>query len=113
RNKITNLGGTPIFENVYWYSGFQTAMMTDAGYPVGQFYGYVMDGIFKSKEEILNHAVQIPDDDDPTRNKIERTTGVWLGDIKWRDLNKDGKINSEDQTVIGDPNPDWTFGFNN
>lgn len=113
RNKVTDVGGNPIYRNLYWYSGFQTAMMTAKDYPVGQFYGYVMDGIFTSKQEILDHAVQIPDDADASRNKIERTTGVWLGDIKWRDLNGDGKINSDDQTVIGDPNPAWTFGFNN
>jgi len=117
---VTSVGGPPIFEQLYWYSGFETSTMTTAGYPVGQFYGYIADGIFTSKEEILGHAVQIPDDnyvptsdDDPGINKIERTTGLWLGDIKWRDLNGDGVINSDDQTVIGDPNPDWTFGFNN
>lgn len=120
RNEVTSVGGPPIFEQLYWYSGFETSTMTTAGYPVGQFYGYIADGIFTSKEEILSHAVQIPDDnyvptsdDDPGINKIERTTGLWLGDIKWRDLNGDGVINSDDQTVIGDPNPDWTFGFNN
>jgi TonB-linked SusC/RagA family outer membrane protein len=113
RNKVTNMGGYPIFNALYWYTGFQTATMTNAGYPVGQFYGYVMDGIFKSKQEILDHAVQIPSDEDPMKNKIERTTGVWLGDIKWKDLNGDGKITSEDQKVIGNPNPKFTFGFNN
>jgi len=113
RNMVTNMGGYPIFNALYWYTGFQTATMTNAGYPVGQFYGYVMDGIFQTKEEIQNHAVQIASDEDPTKNKIERTTGVWLGDIKWKDLNGDGKITSEDQKVIGDPNPDFTFGFNN
>jgi TonB-linked SusC/RagA family outer membrane protein len=113
RNEVTDIGGTPIFRNLYWYSGFQTATMTATGYPVGQFYGYVMDGIFTSKQEILDHAVQIPDDGDPNINKIERTTGVWLGDIKWKDLNGDGLINTDDQTVIGDPNPDLTYGFNN
>jgi hypothetical protein len=107
------MGGYPIFNALYWYTGFQTATMTNAGYPVGQFYGYVADGIFKSKQEILEHAVQIPSDEDPMTNKIERTTGVWLGDIKWKDLNGDGKITSEDQKVIGNPNPDFTFGFNN
>jgi TonB-dependent starch-binding outer membrane protein SusC len=113
RNEVTDIGGNPIFNNLYWYSGFQTATVTNAGFPVGQFYGYVMDGIFKTKEEILAHAVQIPSDEDPDLNKIERTTGVWLGDIKWKDINNDGRITSEDQTVIGDPNPDFTFGLNN
>lgn len=119
RNRVTDMGGTTIFRNLYWYPGFETATMTRAGYPVGQFYGYVMEGIFTSKEEILNHAVQIQAPNSVTEenpngvNLIERTQGVWLGDIKWKDLNGDGVIDSRDQTVIGDPNPDFTFGFNN
>ena len=38
---------------------------------------------------------------------------MWIGDIKFEDLNGDGVINEDDQTVIGNPNPDFTFGFNN
>lgn len=122
RNEVTDIGGSPMFQALYWYTGFETSTITNAGYPVGQFYGYIMDGIFTSKDEILNHAVQIvdpatqPTDDEPNlvpTNLIERTTGVWLGDIKWRDINNDGVINSDDRTIIGDPNPDFTFGFNN
>jgi TonB-dependent starch-binding outer membrane protein SusC len=120
RNKVTTLPGSPLRNNIYWYTGFQNANITTVGYPVGQFYGYVMEGIFTSKQEILDHAVQIPDaayvpvdEKDPGQNLIDRTTGVWLGDVKWKDINGDGKINSDDQTIIGDPNPNWTFGFNN
>lgn len=111
RNKIKELAGAALREHIYWYTGFQNATLTEVGYPVAQFYGYVADGIFTSKEEILGHAVQIAGPDG--RNLIERTTGVWLGDIKWKDINGDGVINSDDRTVIGDPNPDWTFGLNN
>jgi TonB-dependent starch-binding outer membrane protein SusC len=113
RNKVTEMQSTTLFRNIYWYTGFETASMTRAGYPVGQFYGYVSEGLFTSAQEILEHAVQIESDGDASVNKIERTTGVWLGDIKWKDLNNDGRITSADQTVIGDPNPDFTFGFNN
>lgn len=119
RNSVTDMGGTTIFRNLYWYPGFETATMTRAGYPVGQFYGFVMEGIFTSPEEILNHAVQIqaPNSVTPENpngvNLIERTQGLWLGDVKWKDVNGDGVIDSRDQTVIGDPNPDFTFGFNN
>lgn len=113
RNKVTDMGGTLLTRNLYWYTGFETATRTQVGYPVGQFYGYVSEGIFKSKQEILDHAVQIPADGNPNVNKIERTTGVWLGDIKWKDLNGDGKITTADQTFIGNPNPKFTFGFNN
>jgi hypothetical protein len=114
------LAGDDLRRNLYWYTGFETASVTSEGYPVGQFYGYVMDGIFTSKDEILTHAVQIPDpsyvpvnEEDPGINYIERSAGLWLGDVKWRDVNGDGRIDTEDQTYIGDPNPDWTFGLNN
>ena len=120
RNKITGLVGNDLVEALYWYTGFETATRTTVGRPVGQFYGYVMDGIFTSKEEILNHAVQIADEsyvptdeNDPGQNLIERSVGLWLGDVKWKDINGDGVINDDDQTFIGDPNPDFTFGFNN
>jgi len=46
-------------------------------------------------------------------NYVHRTDGVWIGDVKYKDLNGDGVINSEDQTFIGNPNPKFTFGFNN
>tara|TARA_Y100000310_G_C20700347_1_gene829140 strand:- start:1983 stop:5141 length:3159 start_codon:yes stop_codon:yes gene_type:complete len=111
RNKVVDIGGAQYFQNLYWYTGFQTATTTLADYPVGQFYGYVMEGIFTSKEEIENHAVQIDNGDGA--NLIDRTTGLWLGDVKWKDVNGDGYITAEDQTIIGDPNPDFTFGFNN
>ncbi len=54
------------------------------GQPLGKFWGLISDGV------------------DPQ-----------TGDIKYRDLNGDGKINSSDKTYIGDPNPDFTFGFTN
>ncbi len=119
RNMVTSMPGNPILRSVYWYTGFQTATRTYTGTPVGQFYGYVMEGIFTSKEEIENHATQIlapgtvTTEDPGGQNLIEKTTGLWLGDVKWKDVNGDGVIDSNDQTIIGDPNPDWSFGFNN
>ncbi len=68
------------------------------GKPIGAFYGYVAEGIFKSEEEIQNHAMQ------------ERRTGV--GDLKFKDLNLDGVINSADQTTLGFALPDFTYGIN-
>ena len=113
RNEVIDLGGVQLFDPIYWYTGFQTSSATVPGRPIGQFFGFVMDGVFTSAEEIVNHAVQIPSDEDPAVNKIDRTTGLWLGDIKWKDLNDDGVIDNNDQTVIGDPNPDFSFGLNN
>lgn len=69
----------------------------EAGFPIGYFYGLKTDGIFQTQEEIDNHAVQ------------ENATP---GDIRFVDMNGDGIITSDDRTNIGDPIPDFTFGFN-
>jgi len=105
--------------NLYWYSEFQTATMTSINYPLGVFYGYQTEGLFTDQEDILNHAVQIVDpnsitDEDPNgKNLVDKNAGVWVGDVKFKDLNGDGVINTNDQSVIGDPNPKFTFGLNN
>lgn len=71
--------------------------ITKVGHTIGSFYGYIADGIFQSQEEIDNHAEQ-EDDTAP-------------GDIRYVDVNRDGKINQNDLTVIGKPLPDATFGL--
>jgi len=73
------------------------------GQPVGQFYGFVTDGLFRSMEQ-LNGANQ---------GLVIAPNGTWLGDIKYKDLTPDGVIDDKDLTFIGDPNPDFTFGITN
>lgn len=121
RNEVLSIAddSRPYYQNLYWYSEFQTATITTPGQPIGVFYGYVMDGLFTDEEDILNHAVQVPADGSVTSenpngvNLVDKTSGVWIGDVKFRDLNGDGVINTDDQRVIGNPNPDFTFGINN
>ena len=72
---------------------------TVEGEPIGQFFGFVTDGIFQSLEEI---------DESPFQE-----AGTRPGDIKFKDLNDDGVINEEDRTTIGNPNPDWTINMTN
>ena len=72
-------------------------MKSVVGHPMGAQVGYVADGIFKSQEEIDNHAVQ---------------EGAGLGRIRWKDLNGDGKITEADQDWIYNPTPDFTWGLN-
>lgn len=67
------------------------------GHPIGVFYGYVADGIFRTSDEVLNHANQ---------------SGKGLGRIKYRDLDNSGTIDDKDMCVIGDPNPDLSLGLN-
>lgn len=115
RNKVVALDNDAriYWRNLYWYSEFQTATRTGVGLPLGQFYGYQTDGLFTSQEDILGHAVQIPDPANEGKNLVDKRTGVWIGDVKFKDINGDGVINTQDQTIIGNPNPDFTMGLNN
>lgn len=115
RNKVVALDNDAriYWRNLYWYSEFQTATRTGVGLPLGQFYGYQTEGLFTSQEDILNHAVQIADPSREGKNLVDKRTGVWIGDVKFKDVNGDGVINTNDQTIIGNPNPDFTIGFNN
>ncbi len=92
-NKITALPTTVAANGTFGGNGVKSVV----GHPMGAQVGYVADGIFKSQEEIDNHATQ---------------EGAGLGRIRWKDLNGDGKITEADQDWIYDPVPDFTYGFN-
>lgn len=67
------------------------------GFPLGYFWGYKTAGVFQNQQQIDAYGIQ------PT---------AVPGDVIYQDLNGDGKIGGdEDKTMIGDPNPDYTFGF--
>lgn len=91
-NKMTYLP-----ESVKYSYGGNGSYDTVLGRPYGSFYGYVADGIFKSREELDAHCKQ---------------DGKALGRIRYRDLNNDGTINDKDRTWIGDPFPDFSYGLN-
>lgn len=93
RNKITALPTTVAANGTFGGNGVKSVI----GHPMGAQIGYVADGIFKSQEEIDNHATQ---------------EGAGLGRIRWKDLTGDDKITEADQTWIYNPVPDFTYGFN-
>ena len=93
RNKITKLPATVAANGTFGGNGVKSVI----GHPMGAQVGYVADGIFKSQEEIDNHATQ---------------EGAGLGRIRWKDLNGDGKITEADQDWIYNPVPDFTYGLN-
>ncbi len=97
KNKVVSLGaGTSIInllENVY-YSG--TFVRTMPGLPMSHFYGHISDGIFQTQAEIDAHAKQ---------------TGAKPGDVRFRDINGDGVVDANDRTNIGDPWPNFDYGF--
>ncbi len=73
------------------------AARTTAGFPIGYFYGYVHDGIYQSNTDIL-------------RGPSSQIGIVMPGDIRFKDVNGDGQITTDDRTVIGNPTPDFIYG---
>lgn len=114
KNKVVALNDDSqvLYGNVDWYAPFQTVTMFKTGQPMGVFYGYETEGFFMNEADIIGHATQTGGNV-PYANRIDKDSGAWVGDIKFRDQNGDGVIDEKDQKVIGDPNPDVTFGFTN
>lgn len=81
------------------------AIQHPGGYPINEFYGFVTAGVFQNQKEVDSWAVQVPGADANNRTSP--------GDIKFRDLNNDGKIDDNDRTFIGNPNPRFIFAMNN
>lgn len=94
----TNEDGTAkIFGGGYFNGQSQTVTVFQKGYTPGYFYGYKTNGLFQSADEIAKSPSQ---------------PGAQPGDIKYVDVNGDGKITSADQTYIGNPFPKFTLGWN-
>ena len=70
---------------------------TVVGEPIGSFYGYIVEGVYQSYTEKLSSPVN-----------TEFSYGP--GDLKYKDINGDGKINTADKTIIGNPTPDFIYG---
>jgi len=105
RNEVTALQSDDAFldRNIGF---FDTATRTIVGEPAGRFFGFEVEGIFTSEEELRNSAL-------PEGNPIDEDQGTWIGDLKFKDQNGDGVINAQDRTFIGDPQPSFTYGFTN
>lgn len=93
RNKVTKLP-TDV-ENSYGGNGKGDNIL---GHPINSFYGYIADGLFQTEEDIKNHATQ--------------NGGEGLGRIRYRDLDRNGRIDEDDRTWIGSPHPDFMYGLN-
>jgi TonB-linked SusC/RagA family outer membrane protein len=100
-NKVTNLGSGRT--ELDWLGGGLGGAVTwmESGQPYGFFYGYKTDGIFQNQSEIDSYTKD--------GNKIQ--PNAVPGDVRYKDLDGDGTISDGDRTVIGDQNPNWTYGF--
>jgi TonB-dependent starch-binding outer membrane protein SusC len=94
RNKVLALGpeGDPIIVGNH---------ITEVGGVLGSFYGWVFDGIFQNWDEVNSYATYAGGKD------------PWPGDVRFRDVNGDGVISSEDRTNIGNNQPDFVYGWTN
>lgn len=101
RNKVESLGSGANIPGKGIHLGYYTYTMTEPGMPIGYFYGYKTDGVFQTQEEIDNYK----------NNGQVVMPGAKPGDLKFKDLNGDGKLDDEDRTMTGNPHPDFTFGL--
>ena len=95
-----------------WYDNWSQSWTQRAavGMQPWLFRGYIAEGLFQSAEEIAASAVRV----DNSGNRIPTDpTGVWIGDVKYRDVNGDGIIDFNDETNIGNPWPKLFGGFTN
>ncbi|MFB9110129.1 SusC/RagA family TonB-linked outer membrane protein [Flavobacterium gyeonganense] len=72
------------------------------GFPLGYFWGYKTGGVFQNQEQINNYK---------SANGVVLQPTAAPGDIIYVNTNGDDKIDASDKTSIGNPNPDFTFGF--
>jgi TonB-linked SusC/RagA family outer membrane protein len=135
RNQIVALndGQSDMQSTMQWNQGFNGTPLYIAkvGQPIAQFYGYKWDGMYQIDDftwidNVTDVTVKLPDNDptipysrriytlkgDVTDNGNARST-IKPGHIKYVDQTGDKHIDSNDLTVIGNPNPVFTGGFNN
>ena len=109
-NKVVNIPGSAgFFETAYTHNtGPQVRNAT--GQAVGAFFGYEIQSIWQSPSEIAAA-------NDQTRKASNGADTIYEQDeapgrFRYRDINGDGKINADDRTFFGNPNPDFTYGIN-
>ena len=106
KNEVVKLGASDLF----YSSRISQMTITTEGQPVGMFYGYVDDGIYKSESDVLGYGT-LPYGVASAAD-LAKSAGSYVGHYKWKDINGDGKVDANDRTIIGNPHPDLTGGVN-
>lgn len=103
KNKLIEYGNDSGWANLDSFQGVGTITRAQNGKPFPYFYGYKTDGIFQNLDEV---------------NAYVNKAGALIqpnavpGDVRFVDMDGDGKITDADRTDIGKGMPDWTYGFN-
>ncbi|MHA4894461.1 SusC/RagA family TonB-linked outer membrane protein [Pedobacter sp. PWIIR3] len=97
-NKVTNVasGANPIYKGGAGITSGYISTRTVNNRPIGEFFGYKVDGIFQTQAEANTW----------TNNSFK------AGDFKYADINGDGTIDLRDRVVLGNPNPKFSYGLN-
>ncbi len=103
KNKIGGLEADQ-FANTLWY-GADDVFIQRNGCPIGAIYGYVEDGFYDNEAEVRANPLYT--------NASDATVKGLIGEIKYRNLDDDPKLTESDKTIIGDTNPDYTYGITN
>lgn len=103
RNRVTYLGSDKdhLGGQTFGPQGVEITR-TMVGYAIGSFYGFKTDGLFQNWSDVHSYK---------DHNGVMIQPGAAPGDIRYVDVNGDGVITNDDRTIIGDPTPDWGFGF--
>lgn len=101
KNEVLNLGARDQITGSPYKLGGADVTRTVVGESLFHFYGLVSDGIYQNQDEVDAVFWANP-------NQVI----VKPGDIRFKDLDENGTINSDDRTIIGNPFPDLTYGLN-
>ena len=88
--------------NMLYDNALEFYHRAETGYPIGYFWGWETDGVFQNEEEVATYTNSGGQIIQPSAKP---------GDLRYKDLNDDGVVDEQDKTMVGDPNPDYTFGF--
>ena len=129
KNKLKSLSGSTALTGYGQWTDVVTRSVP--GESLYNFYGYQVVGVYQSFEDIISSPVNtlqqnnpiiktydadgnlIKQEWDTDPSKFNPRNTVWVGDLKFKDVNNDGIIDENDKTNIGSPLPKFTFGWNN
>lgn len=110
KNKLLSLSDTENATLVGYGQFGDVVCVSEIGKPLYNFYGYKVEGVYKDLDDIQNSAKPAKY---PSDGVFSRDNTVWVGDIKYKDVDENGIIDERDRTDLGSPLPKFTFGWTN